>query len=278
MPTPQAQIKRSLFASFSSEKEVLALSSLACGLVAVALAGGYEAAMAILKRGLGEGLFARAYRKILHVFYANDLWIDLRLHAKREAVDYIIANMAEAMVLPDRFALLGFALAKAPADGLVLEFGVEKGASLRHLARLTPRMVHGFDSFEGLPGDWAGTKEAKGAFSLRGQLPKIPANARLHVGWFDRTLPEFLAAAPERCALIHVDCDIYASTVSIFAALRDRIGPGTVIVFDEYFNYPGWRQHEYKAFQEFIADTGLTYTYLGFSAEKGHVAVRITSI
>jgi hypothetical protein len=231
--------------------------------------------MAIIKKGFGEGLFARAYRKILHTFYANDLWVDLRLHAKREAVDYIIANMQAAMVLPDRLALLGFALSRAPADGLVLEFGVEKGASLRHLASLTPRIVHGFDSFEGLPGDWNGTKETKGAFSLRGQLPRVPANAKLHVGWFDKTLPDFLSVDAQACALIHVDCDIYASTVSIFSALKGRIGPGTVIVFDEYFNYPGWRHHEYKAFQEFIAETGLTYRYLGFSAEKGHVALVI---
>jgi hypothetical protein len=201
--------------------------------------------MAIIKKGFGEGLIARAYRKILHTFYANDLWIDLRLHAKREAVDYIIANMQEAMVLPDRLALLGFALSRAPAQGLVLEFGVEKAASLRHLAKLTPRNVDGFDSFEGLPGDWSGTKEAQGAFSLRGKLPKVPANARLHVGWFDQTLPGFLQENGGDCALIHVDCDIYASTVSIFSALKGRIVRGTVIVFDEYFNYPGWRQHEY---------------------------------
>jgi predicted O-methyltransferase YrrM len=231
--------------------------------------------MAILKRGIREGIFARAYRKFLHVFYVNDLWLDLRLHAKREAVDYIIANMQEAMVLPDRYALLRFALSRAPAEGLILEFGVEKGLSIRHLASLTPRTVHGFDSFEGLPGDWTGTKEAKAAFSRSGKLPKVPANAKLHVGWFDATLPTFLAANPAPCALLHVDCDIYTSTVTIFSQLRDRIAPGTVIVFDEYFNYPGWRQHEYKAFQEFITETRLKYTYLGFSAEKGHVAVVI---
>jgi len=231
--------------------------------------------MAILKRGITEGVFARAYRKFLHVFYVNDLWLDLRLHAKREAVDYIIANMPEAMVLPDRYALLRFALSRAPTEGLVLEFGVEKGLSLRHLASLTQRDVHGFDSFEGLPGDWTGTKEAKSAFSRSGKLPKVPENAKLHIGWFDATLPPFLAANPAPCALIHVDCDIYTSTVTIFAHLRDRIAPGTIIVFDEYFNYPGWRQHEYKAFQEFIIESGLKYTYLAFSAEKGHVAVII---
>jgi hypothetical protein len=231
--------------------------------------------MAIFKRGLGEGIIARAYRKILHSFYANDLWIDLRLHAKREAIDYIIKHMNEAMVLPDRLDLLKFALSRAPAEGLVVEFGVEKGSSLRHLAGLTARQVHGFDSFEGLPGDWSGTKEGAGAFSLRGRLPKVPANAKLHVGWFDKTLPAFLAADAAPCALVHVDCDIYISTVTIFEQLRTRIVPGTVIVFDEYFNYPGWRAHEYKAFQEFIASSGLAYRYLGFSAEKGHVAVII---
>jgi hypothetical protein len=231
--------------------------------------------MAIFRRGWREGFFARAYRKFLHSFYVNDLWLDLRLHAKREAVEYIIANMAGAMVLPDRFALLGFALSRASADGLVLEFGVEKGASLRHLAGLTRRVVHGFDSFEGLPGDWGGTKEAKGAFNRQGRLPTVPENARLHVGWFDATLPAFLATEAAACALVHVDCDIYVSTVVVFKQLAGRIRAGTVIVFDEYFNYPGWRDHEYKAFQEFIAASGFSYRYLGFSAEKGHVAVVI---
>jgi hypothetical protein len=171
--------------------------------------------------------------------------------------------------------LLKFAFARAPKDGLVVEFGVAKGASLRLLAGETGGMVHGFDSFGGLPEDWSGTKEKTGAFTAKGKLPKVPGNVALHPGWFDHTLPAFVAANPGPCAFIHVDCDIYTSTVTIFRSLRDRIQPGTVIVFDEYFNYPGWRAHEYKAFQEFIAETGLSYQYIGLSAEKGHVAVVI---
>lgn len=50
---------------------------------------------------------------------------------------------------------------------------------------------------------------------------------------------------------------------------------GTIIVFDEYFNYPAWRQHEYKAFQEFISKFGRKYRYIAMSAEKGHVAVQL---
>ncbi|MGP8027768.1 MAG: class I SAM-dependent methyltransferase [Acidocella sp.] len=233
--------------------------------------------MAILKRGfLLEGMLGRTYRKLLHTLYVNDLWLDLRLHAKKEAVEYIIANMPEAMVLADRDELMKFSFGQAPKEGLVVEFGVANGASLRHLAGLTPRQVHGFDSFGGLPEDWRGTKEKTGAFTQRGRLPKVPANATLHPGWFNETLPGFIAANPGPAAFIHVDCDIYSSTVTIFSELRERIGPGTVILFDEYFNYPGWRAHEYKAFQEFIASTGLSYKYIGVSAEKGHVAVVIT--
>lgn len=231
--------------------------------------------MAILSRGLSEGLIARAYRKILHSFYANDLLIDLRLHAKSEAVDYILANMQAAMIRRDRLDLLRFALSRAPQEGLVLEFGVEKGASITCLGKATVRGVHGFDSFRGLPEDWFGTAETKGKFDLAGKLPQVPSNVTLHAGWFNETLPRFLAENAEAAAFIHIDCDIYSSTRTVLDLLAPRIHTGTVIVFDEYFNYPGWRQHEYKAFQEFIAAANKTYAYLGFAAEKGHVAVII---
>jgi hypothetical protein len=206
--------------------------------------------MAILSNKIWRtGLTARLYRKLLHSIYVNDLWLDLRLHAKREAVAYIIAHMPEAMVLADRAALLAYALAQAPDEG-------------------TTRAVHGFDRVEGLPSDWTGTKEGKGAFSTKTNLPKVPANVVLHVGWFEGTLPGFLSQTAGQMAFIHIDCDIYTSARTVLSGLKGRIGPGTVI-----FNYPGWRGHEFKAFQEFIEETGLAYKYIGVSAEKGHVAV-----
>jgi predicted O-methyltransferase YrrM len=230
--------------------------------------------MAILKHGLRASL----YRKFLHKFYLNDLWFDLALAAKRESVEYIRAHMLAAQVLEDRYFLLDFALAAAPATGMVLEFGVEKGLSINRIARGTQRPVHGFDSFQGLPQLWAGTREGEGAFDRKGRLPKVGKNVHLHVGWFDATLPEFLAAQPadETVAFLHIDCDIYASTRTVFEHLEKRLVPGSVIVFDEYFNYPGWQQHEFRAFQEFVARGDRGYDYIGFSAERGHVAVRIS--
>jgi hypothetical protein len=218
---------------------------------------------------------ARLYRRFLHKYFLNDLWFDLQLAAKQEAIAYIQAHMGAAMMARDRFALLQFAVNQIRLSGLVLEFGVEKGASITTLAQTHRGEVHGFDSFEGLPEDWTGTYEGKGKFSMAGRLPKVPPNAKLHVGWFDKTLPAFLAETLGDVALLHVDCDIYSSTKTIFDNLGSRIKPGTVIVFDEYFNYPAWRHHEYKAFQEFVAASNRRYSYIGFSAEKGHVAVQM---
>ena len=222
-----------------------------------------------------NGVLSRVYRKILHKFYVNDIWIDLRLAAKKEAVDYVLTYMQGAHIARDRYGLLTFALVKAAPQGLVLEFGVEKGLSINHLGAQTSRTIHGFDSFEGIPADWSGTMETKGKFTMKGKLPRVPANVRLHVGWFDKSLPDFLQRTAEKVALLHIDCDIYEATKVVLDTLKDRITTGTVIVFDEYFNYPGWRLHEFKAFQEFIASNGHKYRYIGLSAEKGHVAVEI---
>ncbi len=55
-----------------------------------------------------------------------------------------------------------------------------------------------------------------------------------------------------------------------------RIRKGTVLVFDEYLNYPGWREHEFRAFQEFVAETGRAYEYLSVVPSHQQVAVIIT--
>ena len=69
---------------------------------------------------------------------------------------------------------------------------------------------------------------------------------------------------------------IASSTKTIFASAVPRLVPGTVIVFDEYFNYPNWEQHEFKAFQEFVSDHAVKYSYLAFARQQ--VAVRLEAI
>ncbi len=230
---------------------------------------------------VGEGIRRRfpvsekLFRRFMYKYYARYLLVDLQLAAKAETLAYIKANMSRAQMFVDRWALLQFAVRRATVSGLFLEFGVEDGRSITWIARHHAGTVHGFDSFAGLPEDWAGTFETKGSFGRGGKPPKVPANVELHVGWFADTLPPFLARHREPLAFLHIDCDIYSSTRTVFEHLADRIVPGTVIVFDEYFNYPNWQQHEFKAFREFVAERHLRYEYAGFATKNGHVMARI---
>ena len=218
----------------------------------------------------------RLYRRFFLKYHGRYLITELQLRARQQSVDYIVAEMGDASIFADRWALLRHAAGEAPPDGLMIECGVADGASLRHLARNSVRRFHGFDSFEGLPEAWAGTFEQKGKFGRGGSLPDVPSNVALHKGWFEQTLPAFLAAHPDdSVAFLHVDCDIYSSTVTVLRMLAPRLRPGAVLVFDEYFNYPNWQRHEWRAFQEFIRDTGLSYRYLGFAQKNGHVAVQL---
>jgi hypothetical protein len=220
----------------------------------------------------------RVYRRLVHKYFAQDLMLDLRMRAKQETVDYIYPHLKTAMLFADRYGLLDYAMRRAQANkpnGLVCEFGVAGGKTIRFLAERTRATVHGFDSFEGLPEDWTGTAEQAGRFNAKGKPPKAPANVRFHSGWFDKSAPKFIAETPGEAALLHLDADLYSSTKTVLDAFRGRIGPGTVLVFDEYYNYPNWREHEFRAFQEFVAETGLRYRYIGFSTLQGQAAAEI---
>ncbi len=103
-------------------------------------------------------------------------------------------------------------------DGLHLEFGVYKGDLINNFAELLPDVIwYGFDSFEGLPETWTLGAKA-GAFSIGGKLPSVRANVRLTKGFFEQTLPAFVAQHRDaKIALLHIDCDLYSATKTIFS-------------------------------------------------------------
>lgn len=129
------------------------------------------------------------------------------------------------------YALLRQVLEKIEPTGWAAEFGVYSGHSLGLIAKKMP--VIGFDSFEGLPEDWR-PGFPKGAFGdgdMIQRLPDIYTNIMLVKGWFADTVPNFPFPPLD---LVHVDCDLYSSTVTVLDSIVRCIGPGTVIVFDEY--------------------------------------------
>jgi hypothetical protein len=206
-----------------------------------------------------------------------------RLHPVRErarralvdSVDYIDRNMPAALGFDTQRELLDFALTQVAVPGHYLEFGVFSGGTIRHIARRKPAAtIHGFDSFEGLPEAWSGFNLGQRAFSRGSRLPRVPANVALHKGWFSATTAAWLAGNPGPVAFIHIDCDLYSSTVDILTGLQDRLQSGTIIVFDEYFNYPGWEQHEFKAWREFVAARDVEYDYVAYARQQVMVRIR----
>jgi hypothetical protein len=196
------------------------------------------------------------------------------LRAVEAAVDYIESHMPEALGFETQKELIDHALDEVRCQGHYLEFGVAGGGTIRFIADRSPETkVHGFDSFEGLPEAWSGTRLRRREFARGGQLPPVPANVVLHKGWFNATLPPWCESNPGAIAFMHVDCDLYSSTRDVLAAVGDRLQQGTVIVFDEYFNYPNWENHEFKAWQEFVKDHSVSYEYLGYA--RNQVAVRV---
>jgi predicted O-methyltransferase YrrM len=198
---------------------------------------------------------------------------------RRRALDDSVEYLRSLPVLPPSFPsprqLLRLALEESHPKGNVVELGVFKGGTIRFIARHLPpdRPIHGFDTFQGLPTRWTGNTDM---FQAGGVPPKVPPNVVLHVGLFTDTLPGWLEQHPEPISFLHVDCDLYESTKPALECLAPRIREGTVLVFDEYFNYPGWQAHEFRAFQEFIESYDVKYTYLGYSSAQ--MAVRIDQI
>jgi hypothetical protein len=200
----------------------------------------------------------------------------MRRRAAIQSARFAFDHMPGALSFYTSRQVLTYALSQLTIAGTILEFGVFKGGTIRHIAACCPdRKVHGFDSFEGLPTAWGGTGHDRGAFHAGGKLPKVPGNVTLHRGLFDVTLPNWAQANPDTIAFLHVDCDLYQSATTILTALQERLHPGVVIVFDDYFGYPGWQHGEHQAFSEFILRSGHEFRYLCHAAQQ--VAVQITA-
>lgn len=194
--------------------------------------------------------------------------------ARLDAWNYIkSAGTTMPRIIGTKFDAFRLGLNAAQNAGLVLEFGVRFGMTIRQISSLVDQQVHGFDSFEGLPEAWH--HEQKGSYTTNHVIPEVPANVHLHKGWFEDTLSEFVKTHRDPVRFMNIDCDLYSATKTVLELLSAQIVPGTVIVFDEYIGNEHWREDEFKAFQEAVHAFGWTYEYLAFSLFTKQVVVRI---
>ena len=206
----------------------------------------------------------------------------LSFQALRESCDLISQHMNHALIFRtnkpgDQHAVLIHALEQVLIDGMILEFGVYEGNSISLISKKFPQKeIFGFDSFEGLPSEWSGRHVKQGHFG-KIQTPTVDDNVKLVKGWFDDTLPPFVEKNKDKpVSFLHIDCDLYSSTKTVFTHLKSNIKEGTIIVFDEYMNYTTWKEHEHKAFMEFCDAEKIRFSYLAFGLQQA--SVRIESV
>ncbi|MFC8930743.1 TylF/MycF/NovP-related O-methyltransferase [Rhodococcus sp. NPDC057135] len=205
----------------------------------------------------------------------RDLAYAVDLEATASTAEFILEHLRVAETFGHPHDTLRHALSLIEIPGMALEFGVASGTTLRIVAEaFTERegTVAGFDVFSGLPETWR-TGFPVGEFAQE-SIPEVPG-AQLVPGLFEDTLPSFLNDESGPVAFLHLDADLYSSTKTVLDLLGDRLVPGSIVVFDEFFNYPGWQEHEYRAWTEFVTRTGISFEYLGYTVDNEQVIAKI---
>ncbi len=231
---------------------------------------------AILLRDLlaAPSAIAQWWRRRFGVGAAHDAEVARRLHL---AVQYVHA-------------------AAVPGD--VAEFGTMTGRTAQRLARsiaaftprqTMPRRLHLFDSFEGLPeieaeadrtaphvqdGRWkSGACAGISPHALRRRCRRFLPDERIavHAGWFRDTL----AQLPDetRFALLHIDCDLYASTWDVLETSLSRgfIEAGAIVLFDDYNCNRASPEHgERRAWREACEAFEIEFSDEGSYGWSGH--------
>ena len=223
----------------------------------------------------------------------------------RQQVEYDYANVRRRLIFEALTQGVQYALNNA-VEGDIAEFGTATGFSACTIARamaayqhlyadalamhgVQPKLLYLFDSFEGLPevaaapdlsspnvqsGRWQeGTFkgltaeelfELCGAAYDRDKLRVVP-------GWYQDSLKELPAGT--KLAMVHLDCDLYSSTVEVLDHLftRGHVAEGAVLFFDDWnCNRSSPQFGQRRAWRETCAKHRLEYSDGGDYAVLGH--------
>lgn len=219
----------------------------------------------IILRGLLHNMWVEQLHSWIYVKSKEKMiqkWNKPIFDKREQLYDYIIHN----------------ALSSQSID--FLEFGVFEGESLNYWVQHVTQSdaaFYGFDSFEGLPEDWTPDKP-KGTFATKGQPPPITdSRVNFIIGLFTQTLPSFLKnySNTHKTKIVHMDADLYSSTLFVLVQLLPTFKKGDIIIFDE-FAYPVLS--EYKAFQDFQEIAPFNFESIAATNNFHQIAIKITDV
>lgn len=167
------------------------------------------------------------------------------------------------------------ALGEVAIGGDFAQFGVYRGKTARIIEKLMEgdRKLHLFDSFEGLPEDWMKRKPA-GTFKIEQDEIPVFSSPRvvMHKGWFKDTVPVWARETATPLAFLHLDADLYSSTVDALFNADHLIPKGSILLFDEYVS--GGDDQEHRALVDWAAKFNRQYELLWRSSGV-QVCVRV---
>jgi hypothetical protein len=165
---------------------------------------------------------------------------------------------------------------------VALEFGVSTGGTTRYLGqKLQKTNLYGFDWFHGLTEDWTDFQK-KDRWTQNGKLPEnLPPNVQIVEGKFQDTLKGFLEQHDGmEVGFVHMDADTYESTKYALDLVIPKMPDGAIILFDDYFNFPGWSKPglgEASAWHDIVKQFRLTVEPVCFALEHQSTAWKICS-
>jgi hypothetical protein len=153
-----------------------------------------------------------------------------------------------------------------------LEFGVWKGESSNFFSKFVNKL-YSFDSFEGLKEDWIGNSKPKGFFNLNKKIPKLNSNVEPIIGWVEDTLDDFLKKHNPKINFVHLDMDTYSPTKFTLEKLKPHLIKNAILIFDELYNYAGWKNGEFKALKEVFKED--EFEYKAFNLDSTQCVIKI---
>lgn len=180
------------------------------------------------------------------------------------------------VIYADRFKLHEFVIDHEIKDQTIdyLEFGVARGIAFKWWVEKNKNpetRFYGFDVFTGLPEDFGIMK--KYHFDTQGEAPKIDDKRVSFIkGLFQNSLFDFLNNYySNRRMVIHMDADLYSSTLFVLTTIFPRLKKDDIIIFDE-FSVP---TYEFRAFSDFASAYNLNYELIGSKNNYLQIAIKL---
>lgn len=194
-----------------------------------------------------------------------------------ETYNYFKKHFEKSLIFNDlktirKYAIESSILNDKNKEYYYLEFGTWKGSSSNFFSKFVKKL-YCFDSFEGLKEDWIGTPTPRGFFSLDKKIPELNTNVEPVVGWVEDTLYNFLKKHNPKINFVHFDMDTYSPTKFVLEKIKPYLVKNSIIIFDEYYNYEGWREGEFKAFKEVFNEN--EFKYKAFNVNSWQCVIQI---